>query len=278
MAPQPGGLTASIRRKLQEGRTPEEIVQELVAGGLGQVSAQRFVDRALAEDASAPPLPPLPAVTETTDVAPQGDGLDQFLQTKTEETQAAEAKTGRGTLWVGSMLMCGGIAITGFSYIMADPGERYTLMWGPVVFGFIIWGQAVLKGFANFRTFAWLSAVASILVPVALTVITIGVAAAYEPTEEELMRAQIAQIMEKGNLPEGAALPEVVLLLAQFEESESPAVQCDAATKLAKMKGDDAVSAVEGLMEHYEFADARVQTCIRTTVTKLDPEATFPER
>jgi hypothetical protein len=277
MAPQPGGLSASIRRKLQEGRTPEEIVQELVAGGLGQVSAQRFVDRALAEDASAPPLPPLPAATEATDMAPEGDGLDQFIQTKTAETQAAEAKTGRGSLWVGSMLMCGGIVITGFSYIMADVGERYTLMWGPVVFGFLIWGQAVLKGFANFRTFAWFSAVASIIVPVVVTVITIGIAAAYEPTEEELMRAQIAQIMDKANLPEGADLPEVVLLLAQFEESESAAVQCDAATKLANMKDDDAVSAVAGLMEHYEFADARVQTCIRRTVTKLDPEATFPE-
>ena len=32
MAATTGGLTPSIRRKLQEGKTPEEIVQELVAG------------------------------------------------------------------------------------------------------------------------------------------------------------------------------------------------------------------------------------------------------
>src|SRR5688572_31947085 len=162
MAAPTGGLTTSIPRKLQEGRTPDEIVQELVAGGLGQVSAQRFVDRALAEDASAAPLPPAPPLPDQAADAP-ADGLDQFIQTKTAETQAENAKTGRGSLWAGSLLMCGGILITGFSYIMADPGERFTLMWGPVAFGFLIWGQSVLKGFANFRTFAWFSAVASII-------------------------------------------------------------------------------------------------------------------
>jgi hypothetical protein len=275
MAAQPGGLSASIRRKLQEGRTPEEIVQELVAGGLGQVSAQRFVDRALAEDASLPPLPPLPPVTEPSDPAPQGDGLDQFIQTKTAETQAAEAKTGRGALWVGSMLMCGGIVITAFSYIMADPGERFTLMWGPVAFGFIIWAQAVLKGFVNFRTFAWFSAVASIVAPIAVTVIALGIVAASEPPEEELTQAQITQIVDQAKDSSGDQ-SEVFQLLAQFEESESSTVQCDAAAKLANMRGNDALDAVDGLMEHYEYSDAHVQTCIRNTVTKLNPEAKFP--
>src|SRR5262245_19785 len=126
MAATPGGLTATIRRKLHDGKSPDEIVQELVAGGLGQASAQRFVDRALAEDATAPPLPPLPPVTDTP--APVDD-LDQFIQTKTAETEAENAKTGRKSLWVASALMCGGIAITGISYIMAEPGQRFTLMW-----------------------------------------------------------------------------------------------------------------------------------------------------
>src|SRR5688500_18886076 len=107
MAATNGGLTTSIRRKLQEGRTPEEIVQELVAGGLGQTSAQRFVDRALAEDASAAPLPPPASPSE----APQGDALDTFIQTKTVETQAAEEKVGRKSLWAGSALMCAGVGI-----------------------------------------------------------------------------------------------------------------------------------------------------------------------
>ena len=180
-------MTASIRRKLQQGRTPEEFVQELVAGGLGQVSAQRFVDRAIAEDASAPPLPPAPDAPEPI------DSLDQFIQTKSAETEVENAKTGHKTLWVASMLMCSGVAITGISYIMADAGERYTLMWGPVAFGAFLWGKSVLQGLGNARTFAWFSAVGSLVAPLVLAVILFGVAVASEPTEEELRRLEMAE-------------------------------------------------------------------------------------
>ena len=93
MAGTPGGLTASIRRKLQDGKTPEEIVQELVAGGLGQMSAQRFVDRAIAEDASAPP-----SAADCPNAPAPVDALDQFIQTKSAETEAENAKTGRASL------------------------------------------------------------------------------------------------------------------------------------------------------------------------------------
>ena len=237
MAAPTGGLTTSIRRKLQEGRTPEEIVQELVAGGLGQVSAQRFVDRALAEDATAAPLPPAPPMPDQAE-AP-ADALDQFIQTKTAETEAANAKTGRASLWAGSLLMCGGILITAFSYIMANPGERYTLMWGPVVFGFLIWGQSVLKGFANFRTFAWFSAVASIIVPVVLTVFLLGIAVANEPTEEELQAALAgaAEAAPDYEIPvvDAENLTEVI---RDFDIASNPAEKCALANALSKFRGD----------------------------------------
>lgn len=264
----------------------DEIVQELVAGGLGQVSAQRFVDRALAEDASLPPLPPVTEIPDTS--IPPADALDRFIQTKTAETQAAEAKVGRKSLWAGSLLMCAGIAITGFSYIMAEPGERFTLMWGPAAFGFFLWGKSVVQGLANFRTYAWLSAIGSIAAPIMLAVVMLGVAIATGPTEEELLQAQLAEALEEaGTTPEKASAqtvanraaadqPEVFRLLNQFEDSESPAAQCDAATKLSNLNGEDAVDAVDGLMEHYEDSPAQVQTCIRKTVTKLDPAVQFP--
>ena len=60
----PGGLSASIRRQLAEGRSIEEIVNDLAAGGLSRASAQRFVDR---EMAAMPPVPEAPAAA-----APQG--------------------------------------------------------------------------------------------------------------------------------------------------------------------------------------------------------------
>lgn len=52
-----GGVAGSVRRQLAEGRAPEDIVEELVAGGLSKPSAQRFVDRALSMPAGqAPPV------------------------------------------------------------------------------------------------------------------------------------------------------------------------------------------------------------------------------
>ena len=119
-----------------------------------------------------------------------------------------------------------------------------------------------------------------------LAVVLLGVAAASEPSEEELLRAEIAEAMEKTGARPGAGAQtvanrveaderEVFVWLNQFEASESPAVQCDATAKLANLKGEDAVDAVDGLMEHYEDVDERVQVCIRDAVTKLDPSVKF---
>jgi hypothetical protein len=149
------------------------------------LSAQRFVDRAFLEQQSAPPLPPVP------ETAPSGDALDQFIQTKSAENEAAQAKTGSKALWVASALMCGGVAITGISFIMANEGERFTLMWGPVAFGFFLWGKTVVQGFANFRTFAWFSAIGSLLAPIVLTIVMlIAAVATAPPLDEEVESAQ----------------------------------------------------------------------------------------
>ena len=179
MAGAPGGLTASIRRKLQDGKSPEEIVKELTATGMTATSAQRFVDRALLEQQSAPPLPAVPAG------AGPADGLDQFIQTKTAETQAEAAKSGRGSLWVASALMCGGILITGISLMMADEGEKFTLMWGPVVFGFFLWAKTVIGGVADFRRFAWFSAIGALLAPIILTFVMLLAIGATAPADIE---------------------------------------------------------------------------------------------
>jgi hypothetical protein len=54
---QPGGIKASVRQQLAEGRPPEEIVESLVAGGLSKPSAERFIERAMSEPAEPPPQP-----------------------------------------------------------------------------------------------------------------------------------------------------------------------------------------------------------------------------
>jgi hypothetical protein len=271
MAGSPGGLTASIRRKLQDGKAPEDIVKELVAGGMTEVSAQRFVDRAVLQHQSAPPLPDAPAPV---------DSLDQFIQQKTAETAAANAKVGRKSLWAASALMCGGVLITGISYIMADEGERFTLMWGPVAFGFFLWGKTVIQGLANFRTFAWFSAIGSVVAPVVLTVGLLGVAIAAEPPLEESTEASNTTAPSGGGVsPASLAAPAtdnaVMNLIVKFENTDQPDVQCDIAHRLVNAKGDDAVDVVDGLMEVYDDLPPAVQTCVRDTVSKLDPEVKF---
>ena len=158
---------------------PEDIVKELTATGMSALSAQRFVDRAQLEQQSAPPLPSLPAAS-----AP-ADGLDQFIQTKTAETTVAEAQTGRKALWVASAMMCVGVLITGVSFIMANEGESFTLMWGPVVFGFFLWAKTVVAGLSDVRRFAWFSAIGALLAPIILTVVLFAAAVATTPMDDE---------------------------------------------------------------------------------------------
>jgi len=256
MAGTNGGLTGSIRRKLQDGKTPEEIVQELVAGGLTEVSAQRFVDRALAEHASAPPLPEAPALP---DAPATGDSLDQFIQTR-----QAEVTTGRKPLIMSSLLMCSGVGITGISYILADAGDRYTLMWGPVAFGLLVFGGAVVKGLAHPRTFAWLAAAGALAAPLILGAALWTVAAATMPTEAELELTDIAA----DETPADRA--EVVRLLSRLESKRSPTSQCDAATRLGNAVDEETSAAYNGLMKSFDDAPDSVKICIAGALIKLN--------
>ena len=58
MAADSGGLAAVVRRKLDEGTPVEDVIQDLIARGLSKPTAQRFVERALAEH--IPPAPQTP--------------------------------------------------------------------------------------------------------------------------------------------------------------------------------------------------------------------------
>ena len=53
MATNGASLTLSIRMKLREGTTADEIVRELTGRGMSEGTAQRFVDRAIAENAAS---------------------------------------------------------------------------------------------------------------------------------------------------------------------------------------------------------------------------------
>jgi hypothetical protein len=80
--------------------------------------------------------------------------------------------------------MCVGVLITGVSFIMANEGESFTLMWGPVVFGFFLWGKTVVAGLSDFRRFAWVSAIGALAAPIILTVVLLAAAVATAPSED----------------------------------------------------------------------------------------------
>jgi hypothetical protein len=124
MAQGNGGLTASIRRKLQDGMAPEDIVRELATGGMTAVSAQRFVDRALAEHETLPPLPPEP-------------------RAPIERVSAREEGTGRKTL-VAVALIVLGAASAGVAYVMGNSRED-ALQMGEVGETSVAPGAAYLK-------------------------------------------------------------------------------------------------------------------------------------
>ena len=103
MAQGNGGLTVSIRRKLQDGMAPEDIVRELATGGMTAVSAQRFVDRALAEHETSPPLPP---------------------ERSAPVHRVSEPEEGRGRkVLVAVALIVLGAASAGVAYVMGNSEE-----------------------------------------------------------------------------------------------------------------------------------------------------------
>ena len=53
MATNGASLTLSIRIELREGKSADEIVRELTDRGMSESTAQRFVDRAIAENAAS---------------------------------------------------------------------------------------------------------------------------------------------------------------------------------------------------------------------------------
>jgi hypothetical protein len=274
----PGGLTASIRGKLQDGKTAEAIVQDMVATGMTQASAQRFVDRALAEEwTPAPPGGALPA-----------DGY--VIPASQRAVERDTYSPGRAQLAVASILMCGGIATAGASYVMAWP-DRVYLISGliAIVLGFLGWAHALVYGIRNPRDFEWYPATSSIVTASLLAAVVLSLGQRVPPPEdEETPSPAMANVPLKEDgtptvtvnstwLPtDGGAT--IDSLLADFDSpTVRGAVRCDIARAIARVPADQKAQAITGMMNRYADAHPSVQTCIRDSVSILDPTVRFPE-
>ena len=127
-------LATRIRQGLAEGKPPEIVVSELMAGGMTEATARRLVDRALSQ-----PLPPPSEALETV----SGDD---------DHDDASDA--GRMSLIVGSFFASLGVAITAFTYVRARPGQEFIITYGMVFAGLATagkglqaWWKAGARGF-----------------------------------------------------------------------------------------------------------------------------------
>ena len=113
-------LSTRIRAGLAEGKDPDIIVSELVASGLSEPSARRLVDRAASQPLTAGTV--TPAANDSI-----GGALD----------------TGRAQMIAGVLFASLGLAITAYTYMRAQPGQRYTITYGLVVAGVVMFGKGV---------------------------------------------------------------------------------------------------------------------------------------
>ena len=249
---------------------------------MGQASAQRFVDRALSDAATVQPgaVPAAPTGSPAALPAPAEKSL-LSREIVSPATAAQLTAGGTKTFWYACVLMCLGVGITAFSYSNAGPGQRYTVMWGPVALGVFLWGKAVFTGLSDMRSFAWVTALVSIAVPAALAATARVTLVEPQVALQQPANLQIVQMKEG---PDGVMRPvevkpkpSVSAVLVEFENAESATAKCDAVDQLAYVVGYDAIEAVDGLMEHYEFEDKRVQYCIRLVVRRLDRDVKFAE-
>ena len=115
-------LTTRLRQGLAEGKSPDLLVAELVAGGMTESTARRVVDRAAKRRILH--YPAVGAVAE--------DASD----------------SGRTSLIVGAFFASLGIAITAFTYLRAQPGQKFIITYGLASGGLVMAG----KGFQAWRT------------------------------------------------------------------------------------------------------------------------------
>jgi hypothetical protein len=270
MAGEPGGIAASVRRQLAEGRSRDEIVAGLVSGGLSKLSAERFVDREIG--AQPPPLPPLeplipasaapPPIEEPVErvepvepFEPAGtmyegppvggpDQLDQFLSTAKVETAEPDA---RRDLRLGSYVTTIGIALTVISTLFSRGG---VLFYGAVLYGIFLFIRGVIRYARLDRPFPWGRVIALAAIPIVSTpVLFFAVAsfalqrdmAASRALEEADVESARAVRRKAGDAYERRQRRSADNVDTIVDKLNTPGWQCDAATQLAKSQSDLAV-------------------------------------
>lgn len=146
-------MTTSVTRELQAGRSDDDILANLRARGLSERSARGFLERAKLQRAAGKPE------------SPAGEAG------RTPERE----ENGRWQIVGGAFWFSLGVVVTGASYLFAEPGGKYVLAYGAIVFGLVDLARGFGKWTDQPEPFPWLGASLAALAPVAgLVAILIG--------------------------------------------------------------------------------------------------------
>ena len=247
-------LATRIRHGLASGKSRDAVVADLVRGGLSRPSAQRFVDRALADGdagAPAPEPPPGPAV-------PEDPG-------------------GRRAMISGAFWLSLGSCVTGVTYLLAKPGDKYVLAYGAVLAGALAFARGLGRWWQTAAgPFPWrpvlLAACLPFLGTCALVGGSVGVRAyqraAKAAEQERHDRAEHARQEDETAAAQREAADQarneaqakrVQRAWETVRTSENPMALCDAVALLARGGLSEAIPDLEVLLRNPHYKS--VQGC-----------------
>jgi tetratricopeptide (TPR) repeat protein len=240
-----GDLTTRIHHGLASGLSRDAIVADLVKGGLSAPSAERLVDRALAQrDASASPR------ERSADAAKEYPG-------------------GRRAMVWGAFWLSLGSCVTGATYVFAkagDPYVQFVLVYGPVIAGALAfarglsrWSEATAAG-----PFPWRPVLVATALPVLGTLALLRGTAWVSARQ----RAERAAEWERNGRAERAR-QEDEAAAAEREAADQARREAQAARERARQ--EDEVVAEAADRARREAQAARVRNALATVRGSEDP-------
>jgi HEAT repeat protein len=253
MAEESNGLAQSVRRRLDEGASADVVIEELVAKGLSRGTAQRFVDRALAES-TPPALPPTPAPDwipstpiPTMQRSEEAVSLTDLMHNPDAIAQAQAFRD----LSRGMIAASIGLAFTMLTFVFSS---RPRLGVGLIAGGVWLLGRGIVRCTNLEGPFPWTRVLTACVTPILTTVVLLGYASWHEASAREKaekaraaaelaaadrsradqIRAESAQTRARANRERAAEVgSRLSRALAQLD-SNQPISQCDAALELGR--------------------------------------------
>jgi len=260
----PTGLSARVRRALGAGKSKEDVVRELVAEGLSHHTAEHFVERALRE-------PSRPASSEGA--------------TTGEPSEPAADSGGRGALVSGAFWFSLGCTVTGVTYLLASPGQKYLMAYGAVLAGLLAFGRGFKRWWEASQPFPWMAVFVAAAVPPAAASALVGAISWHQHTRTGARRAEEAGRLEEARAvqdetraaserkasDEGRAqrhAERVARARERLQDSSQPMTRCEAALDLGQAGAREAIHELIGVLQR-STEHASVRNCSAAALVKL---------